>query len=43
MQLQFTKRGLSCLHTIKRQVQSQEQTQDIYISRTLCAMHSWHP
>lgn len=32
MQLQFTKRGLSCLHTIKRQVQSQEQTQELRIS-----------
>ena len=32
MQLQFAKQGISCLHTIKREVQSQEQTQEFRIS-----------
>ena len=32
MQLQFAKQGISCLRTIKRQVQSQEQTQEIRVS-----------
>ena len=31
MQLQFAKQGISCLHTIKREVQSQEQTQEFRI------------
>ena len=32
MQLQFEKQGISCLQTIKREVQSQEQTQEFRIS-----------
>ena len=32
MQLQFAKQEISCLHTLKREVQSQEQTQELRIS-----------
>ena len=32
MQLQFEKQPVSCLHTVKREVQSQEQTQEVRIS-----------
>lgn len=32
MQLQFEKQGISSLHTVKREVQSQEQTQEVRIS-----------
>ena len=32
MQLQFAKQEISCLHTLKREVQSQEQTQEFRIS-----------
>lgn len=32
MQLQFEKQELSCLHTVKRETQSQEQTQELRIS-----------
>ena len=32
MQLQFEKQQITCLHTLKREVQSQEQTQEVRIS-----------
>lgn len=32
MQLQFEKREIPCLHTVKREVQSQEETQELRIS-----------
>lgn len=32
MQLQFEKQEISCLHTVKRELQSQEQTQEVRIS-----------
>ena len=32
MQLQFEKQGVPCLHTIKRELQSQEQTQEVRIT-----------
>ena len=32
MQLQFEKQGISCLKTLKREIQSQEQTQELRIS-----------
>ena len=32
MQLQFEKKEIPCLHTVKREVQSQEQTQELRIS-----------
>lgn len=32
LQLQFEKQGISCLHTVKRELQSQEQTQEVRIS-----------
>ena len=32
VQLQFEKQELSCLHTVKREIQNQEQTQELRIS-----------
>ena len=32
MQLQFEKQGISCLQTLKRELQTQEQTQEVRIS-----------
>lgn len=32
MQLQFEKQEISCLHTVKREIQNQEQTQELRIS-----------
>ena len=45
MQLQFEKQEIPCLHTLKREVQSQEQTQEIRVSDGMpdigCVIGAW--